>query len=133
MADDVYDGMEFLSLGAMLDAEDTTYSVVNMPEWGGKVRLGSLTAADMMEWLEANESAKKTAGLRLIVKSLVDKDGKRVGNDEAIHKFAKKNTKAIDRLIKEILKLNGLDTKTQADAKNDSSETPDGASPTTLH
>lgn len=128
---------DYMSLDEMLDVDDIAYADVVVPQWAkngksGKVRIGSLTADDMMDWLEANDGpAKRTAGLRLIAKSLVDKDGKRVGGDTAVVKLASRNTQAINLLVTAVLELNGLKKDAGKDAKNDSSEANTGASPTT--
>ena len=127
---------DYLSLTELLDAQDIEYADVIVPKIGkngadGKLRIGSLTADDMMEWLEANEGpAKKTAALRLIMKSLVDKDGNRIGTDSGLVNLAKRNTKTINLILNEILKLNDLGKFAQEQAKNDSSEAPAGTSPT---
>jgi hypothetical protein len=85
----------------------------------------------MIEWLEANEGpAKKTAGLRLVAKSLVDKTGARIGKEDTVVKLASRNTQAINRIVQAVLDLNGLKKSASADAKNDSSEATPGASPT---
>ena len=112
---------EVLSIDDMLAADDVKYAEVSA--WGGKVRLGSLDAGSMLDFVEANEgSAKRTAGIRLLVKSLVDKDGKRIGEDRHVDLFKKKDAGTINRMLEEIMRLNGLDDKKAATAKNDSSE-----------
>ena len=88
---------------------------------GRMIRLGSVTAGDMIEWSEANEGeAKRTAGLRLICKSIVDKDGNRVAADPSnIKKFRSMRHKDTERIVKEILKLNGMNVKADAETKKD--------------
>lgn len=90
--------------------------------------VASVTAGDMIEWSEANEGeAKRTAGLRLIVKSLVDGQpgvdegatGKRIANDTHIAVFRKVNHKVSERVVKDILKLNGMSVKQDKTEKND--------------
>jgi len=102
-------------------ASEVEYAIVDGFKPGQKVRIGSVTAGDMIEWSEANEGeAKKTAGLRLITKSLVDKDGKRYAADPVnIAKFRTMRHKETERIVKEILKLNGMTVKADKDAKND--------------
>lgn len=87
-----------------------------------KVVLGSVNSEDMIEWLEANDAEKKEAGLRLLVKSVVevvkrDTDGtileaNRIPKDarEAwVERFRKKDARENGKVIREALKLNGLD------------------------
>ena len=87
---------------------------------GKMIRIGSVTAGDMIEWSEANETeAKKTAGLRLICKSLVNKAGIRISSDKDIVKFRTMRHNVTERIVKEILKLNGMTVKADKDAKNE--------------
>jgi hypothetical protein len=117
-----------LSIEDILAVDDIQYTEVEA--WGGKVRLGSLTAGDVLEFVESNEGpAKRTAGIRLLIKSLVDADGNRIGRPEMLDRFRKKNAQIINMLVEKILILNGLSTKgTTEAAKNDSGEALPGAS-----
>lgn len=102
-------------------ASEVEYAEVEGFKPGTKVRIGSVTAGDVILWSEANEGeAKRTAGLRLITKSLVDKDGKRYADDpHNIDKFRKMRHKETERIVEEILKLNGMKVKQQEAAKKD--------------
>ena len=85
---------------------------------GQLVRIGSLCAGEILEFVEANEDEKlkKIAGLRLIRRSLVDDDGNRLAteNEEAdlvaIKKF---DQRFATRIAEAIMKLNGMDPKSQ--------------------
>ena len=101
-----------LSLDEILASDDVEYAVIEGFAPGDKIRIGSLTAGDLIEWSEANETeAKRTAGLRLIVRSVVDGEGKRLMSDKHIAALRKKNHKRTENVVKEILKLNGLKTE----------------------
>jgi hypothetical protein len=129
--DVVYGSMdEILAAGS----QDTEYASVDGFKPGEKVRIGSVTAGDMIEWSEASEGeAKRTAGLRLLCKSLVGPEkppkGKPVEGFIPNHRYAddKKNIpkfrgmrhKETERIVKEILKLNGMTVKAEAEAKKD--------------
>ena len=114
------------SLDDMLAVSDIEYRKVEMPEWKGTIYLGSVSAADIIEWQESSDGdAKRTAGVRLLVKSLVNREAyegldgaARIGTDKHIAAFKSKSHKAIDRLVREILDLNGMKVKDNA-AKND--------------
>jgi hypothetical protein len=108
-----------LSIEEMLAADDVQFAVVKA--WNGNVRIGSLSASDMIEFVESNEGpAKRTAGLRLIIKSLV----------KHLEAFGKKNAQVTNRIVAEILKLNGLDEAAKKALGNASSEVDTDASPT---
>jgi hypothetical protein len=109
MSDENGNGDRILSLDEILASDDVEYLTIDGYQPGEKIRIGSLTAGDLIEWQDANETeAKKTAGLRLIVKSLVDADGKRIATDKHIQFFRKKNHKKTETIVKRILKLNGI-------------------------
>jgi len=101
---------KFLSIDEMLSTDDVTY--LEYPVWGGKIRLGTLDAGTMLDFMEQNEGpGKKTAGIRLIIKSLVDKDGNRIGNMSMMEGFKKKNASVLNAIVDAILTLNGLGKK----------------------
>lgn len=116
MDEKVYASMdEILSSGS----SDVEYAMVDGFKPGEKVRLGSVTAGDVIEWSEANEGeAKRTAGLRLITKSLVDENGNRYADDvKNIPKFRAMRHKETDRIVNAILELNGMTVKQDGAAK----------------
>jgi hypothetical protein len=91
-------------------AEDVEYATIQGFSPDKPFRIGSLSAGDLIEWSEANEGeAKRTAGLRLICKSLVNAKGERYAMDtKNIAVFRRKNHRIIERIVEEILTLNGL-------------------------
>jgi hypothetical protein len=113
-------------------AESTEYDTVDV--YGLTLRIGSLSSFDLLKWLEENEKPelRKEAGLRLAVKSLVDRDNKRVPEDkfdQMLERLRRKNAKDNGRLVEACLKLNGLDRATQAALKNALPEARIAASP----
>src|SRR5687768_14612539 len=85
-----------LSLDEMLQAEDVQYATVVIPEWKGSIRIGSLSAGEVLDFIEMTEGpAKKNAGFRLISRSLVDAEGKRIGSDSKIEAFRKKDSRVV--------------------------------------
>lgn len=95
-------------------------SIGGFKDGGPKIRIGSVSAGDMIEWSEANEGeAKRTAGLRLITKSLVNDAGIRISSDKDIKHLREMRHDVTERIVKEILKLNGMTTKQDNATKND--------------
>jgi hypothetical protein len=107
------DEKEILGIDEMLSAKDVEYAEVLA--WNGKyVRIGSLTAEDIIDWREESDGpAKRTMGIRLFVNSLVDKDGNRIGTQKHYEAFKKKSNAVMERVLTEIVKLNGLSTKAE--------------------
>jgi hypothetical protein len=124
---------DLLSAEDILGTDDIEY--VKVPAWGGKsLQLQSLTAGDMIEFVQTNEGpARHTAGVRLIIKSAVDKDKKRMFKDSDLELLKRKNSKITNVIVDAILKLNGLDKKSQEAAKNVSGEAVPADSPSVLH
>lgn len=110
---------ELLSVSDIENTPDVEYATV--VSWGGKkARIKSLRAGDLIEFRESNEGpAKKTAGLRLIIRSLVDKSGNCILNDTHLPMLRTKSERECNVIIKEILKLNGMDVTAENRAKND--------------
>jgi len=102
-------------------AGEVEYAIIDGFKPGQKIRIGSVTAGDILEWQEANEGeAKKTAGLRLITKSLVGPEPNNTryaDSPKFIEKFKQLRHKEAERIVREILKLNGMNVK-EKDAKN---------------
>lgn len=122
------------SLEDALLAQDTSYASV--PYGKGLMRIGSLSSADIIEWMEDNDVPEKRreAGLNLIVKSLVGPEPENLRvpkerREEFLAAFRGKDARANGRLVKAVLELNGLDKAARESVKNDSSEADSGASP----
>jgi hypothetical protein len=101
------------TLEEIVSSTDVEYAEIEGFTKDKPFRIGSLTAGDMIEWSEANEGeAKRTAGLRLIAKSLVNSKNERFADSpKSIAVFRTKSHKVTERIVKEILKLNGMSIK----------------------
>lgn len=115
-------------LSAADSGESKEYARVPGFKEGQVFVIQSVTAGDIIEWSEANEGeAKRTAGLRLIVKSVVDgepgKDegalGKLIMDTSHLSTLRKLPHKATENVVRAIIKLNGMELKQDASAKKD--------------
>lgn len=115
--------------------DDVQFKEISVPEWRGSIRIGSLTADDMIAWSESNDdpAQKRVAGINLLVKSLVDANGHRIGTEAFTAKFKRSSHTLINRLCQEVLAFNGMTARAQGAVKNGSGEAVPDASPTTLH
>lgn len=123
------DEKRVLTVDEMLSADDVEYALV--PTWKVRdpktgelvqayTRVGSLNAEEIITWRETNDGpAKRTMGVRLFVNSLVDADGNRIGNEKHYEAFKKKSNAIQERVIAEIVKLNGMTVKAEEKVKND--------------
>lgn len=118
-----------LTIDETLAADDVEYATI--PTWmikdkamgemvQGYTRIGSLSAEDVIEWRDTLEGpAKKTMGIRLLVNSLVDENGKRIGTSHHYEAFKKKSNAIMERILEQIVKLNGMTVRQDAATKKD--------------
>lgn len=108
--------MDLLSRSQILEADDQDYEEVNCPEWGGMVRLRSITGAERDAYEAScivqkgnNRTVNmKNARAKLIVLMAVDQHGTRLFSEDDIRALAKKNARPIDRLFDVCQRLAGI-------------------------
>ena len=117
--------VKVLSLAEIEAADDLEYATIPAYKEGEFFRIRSVTAGDMVEWSGSDETKRREAGLRLIVKSLVDGNGDRLiranpqDEDLGVALFRKKSHKKTEQIVKAILALNGMQVKDKDEAKKD--------------
>ena len=110
---------EFLSKEDILKQEDLVYEEVECPEWGGKVRIKTMTGlerdnfeASLFEGKTGSEKANlRNLRAKLLSLCLVDKEGKRLFGDREVDALGAKSAKALDRLYDAAQKLNAIGAK----------------------
>lgn len=122
------------SLKDLKKRETNNVKYIEVDAYGQRVRLGSVSAKQMLDWVAGNkEDAKaRIAGLRLLVESLVDADGNRVPEaeiQEYIDAFLEKDNQENGKVIEQVLRLNGFGKEADLIRKNESSPSPSGDSP----
>lgn len=120
--------VKILSFDEILGVEDVEYRDVTVKNWPkagmtGTVRLGTCSAEDLIAWSEENEVDRKTAGLRLLAKSMVGPDNQRFSAipnalDRLIKSLSQRSSASINTLVQQALDLNQLTEKSQEAAKN---------------
>lgn len=129
--------MAMLSKDQILGAADLPTVEVDVPEWGGTVRLGTLRARDR-DAFEASLIAKdgKRAGLenmraRFVALCIQDDDGNRMFSDAEIEALGGKSAKAVEKLFVEAQKLNALSDEDVKELEKNSGTGQDGDSSST--
>lgn len=105
-----------LSRDAILAAEDRPTEDVDVPEWGGTVRLRALSGAerDAFETSMLDQRGKPTAArlqnfrARLLAASIVGEDGQRLFTDKDVATLGAKSGAVIDRLFERARRLSGM-------------------------
>lgn len=120
----------YLSRDAILAVDDVQYEDVEVPEWGGRVRVKSLTGKER-DALEASMIVGKgknanvnMSNLRakLVARAVVDEDGKRLFNDDDIAALGAKSAAALTRVYEVAQRLSGI-TQEDVDELTKNSET----------
>ena len=124
---------KLLTRDDILNADDLPSEVVDVPEWGGqvKVRTMSGSARDAFEasLIESQGKKKSKDDLMSNIRArfaslvLVDDDGKRLFTAKDINSLGKKSASALDRVLTVGQRLNGLSSEDVEElAKNSMSD-----------
>lgn len=125
-----------LSKDDILNATDIQFQVVPVPEWGGDVRVRSMTGADRDAYeqsLMASRGPDEKANLRnvrarLVAFCAVDDAGERLFSDADVDALGTKSARALDRVFDVASKLNGMGAGEIAELGKPSAATDSGAS-----
>lgn len=100
-----------LNKETIIGAQDFAYVDVEVPEWGGTVRLRGISAADRDNFEAALAQTQDLTNIRarLVVMALVDEEGNRLFTDREAPALGAKNAVVINRLFEEARKLAGMD------------------------
>jgi hypothetical protein len=108
--------MAILNRDAILTADDMKTIDIEVPEWGGDVRLRTLTGgerdkfeSDMIDQRGKNNKMNLVnLRARLVALCAVDEGGKRMFGDNEVTKLGSKNAAVLDKLFTAAQKLNGM-------------------------
>lgn len=109
---------KFLSKEDIFKADDMDYEVVDVPEWGGKVKVKTMTGTErdafetsLFETKGVNVSGNMSnMRAKLIASCATHENGDRLFSEKDIKKLGNKSAKALDRLFSVAQKLNGIGT-----------------------
>lgn len=108
--------MALLSRDAILAVDDRDYDEVSIPEWGGSVRIRSITGAQrdayeqslMQQRGNSRQMNLRNARAKLIVLCAVDERGSPLFTEADVNALSRKNAKPLDRLFDACRKIAGL-------------------------
>lgn len=127
--------MALLTREQILEAKDIQTKEIDVPEWGGKLRIKQLSAKEYSDITmnmvnikkiaakqiskknaddvedAINENAIKNQKILLIIKSIVDENMKPLFTEADMELLYQKNTNVIDRVISEIEQFNTVSTE----------------------
>lgn len=124
--------VNLLSRDQILGSDDRSYEDVDVPEWGGTVRISTLSAAARDAWerglVDAKGKTKANVRASLVAKALVDQKGNRLFNDDDVKALGRKSSKALDRCFEAAQRVNGMTRKEAQGGEDDEvEEDPDSA------
>lgn len=108
--------MRILSANEILEADDIQYEIVDVPEWGGAVRLKTMDTATAMAFGAASEGEKAQLLPRMLALSAVDEGGELLFSEAAVEKLARRSFRALNRLQDAMMEINGLKEMAAAEA-----------------
>jgi hypothetical protein len=106
--------------------------VVEVPEWGGAVRVRMLTAAEREAWelSNAGKGGARNPGARgrLVAACACRADGELIFKPDNAGQIDGLGARPVERLFDACLRINGLTPDAQEEARKNSSAPPSGAS-----
>ncbi|GGK89131.1 hypothetical protein [Mangrovihabitans endophyticus] len=128
--------MALLSRDDIRAADDSEFDEIECPEWGGAVRLSSISGrqrdryeASLIEDRGGNRRANlENARAKLIVLCAVDEKGRKLFTPEDLNWLSAKSAKPLDRLFDACRKLTGLSQEDVDKLTEDFGATQDDAS-----
>lgn len=132
--------MALLTKAQINAVDDRRWEDVEVPEWGGEVRLLGLSGTERDAYqaslvvLGSGGNVQRMnladASAKLVAKCLVDADFERLYSDKEVRELGTRNGQVIERLHKICQRLSGLGKKAVEDAAGNSEAAPSGASTT---
>lgn len=102
--------MGLLTKSAILAADDLKHEDVSVPEWGGEVRVRTMTGTQRNAFGAAlvGEDDMVAFRVKLVVACAVGEDGEPLFNDEDAQALAAKSGAALERVFLAASRLNGM-------------------------
>ncbi len=129
-----------LSFDEIIDADDIQTEYVDVPEWGGRVKVISLTGEERGKVFAAirahgkqikdEDEAQSIFYARVIAASLVDENGNRIAGQSKAMALTKKNAAALNRVYRVCARISGIGQEEEDQAKQDLKATPSESSGT---
>lgn len=93
-------------------SNDLKESFVDVPEWGGKVKIRALSVQEQLDYDEylATKPKEIDMALRLIVTACVDTENKKLFSEDDVSNLKQKNSSNLFKLVEAILSLNKQNT-----------------------
>lgn len=116
--------MTLLSKSSILSADDLKHEDINVPAWGGSVRVRAMTGTERDEFRALTADADSTRigmfAAALLVATLVDESGERLFSANDMAALQAKSASSLDGPAMVAMRLNGLGGGAVEDAEKNS-------------
>lgn len=119
MADNTRKGLSRDQLQAAFIRGDRAYEYVDVPEWGGQIKLRVMSGLEAEAFMDATKARKErgeSSMYALIAGCACDEDGNLLFPDESVLKSC--SLRVLNRIQKAALKLQGFREEDAEEAKN---------------
>ena len=129
--------MSLLSRDTILGADDRRTEDVEVPEWGGTVRVRGLSGTERDAYeasiVRLKDDGSQTftlqnARARLVALCACDEDGERIFTDKDVNELGRKSAVALERVFDAARRVSGLSDDSTEKAAEDFGDAPSGAS-----
>lgn len=131
--------MALLTKDQILRAKDTVTEDVDVPEWGGTVRVKGMTGRERDQWEQSLLTPGKNGKAptpdmdnnraKLVAATVVDEQGNRIFTAEDVGLLGNKSGAALERVVNVAMRLSGISPQDMDDLSGNSSATTSGGSP----
>lgn len=115
------DAAKFLSPDEILAADDRPVASLEVPEWGGSIRVRALSLDDYLSLKEQHtidgEADERELSKAMLQAGIVDETGEPCFTLEQATELLKKNTTPLGRVMKAIGQVTGSDAQVVKDAE----------------
>jgi len=123
---------KLLGRDAIFAADDRVFEIVEVPEWGGSVRVKALTGTERDAYEETllTGTGKQTkvtmanARAKLCARAIVDENGERLFSDKDVTRLGQKSAAALDRVYEVATRLAKVSKEDIEDLKGNSDSDP---------
>lgn len=135
--------MALLSKAQILQAEDLPFEDVDVPEWGGTVRVRSMTGKERDAYEEScvvfRQKGRKTvternlsnARAKLLARCIIDETGNLLFGEPEIQALGMKSARALDRVYEVATQINGMSAEDMEELEGKSEAGQTASSPST--
>lgn len=108
--------VRYLTAEEILERDDIEYRDVEVPEWGGVVRIKTLTGRERATWQDssmAGTGAKTRVDfqnytVKLVIMACVNESGGRLFSEDQLNKLRRKSSAALERVATAAMELSGI-------------------------